>query len=200
MVSSSSASLFIIIAALVCALARAAPTDTNNTATLTQPETNQAQDAGTNLSPDDSKATSSTTTSKPVFSTEKSRTRSNDEIQPSMSMHNTSTFSCWGRPTGYYADVKLGCNIYHFCSQMEGIGETTYQRMSYVCMDGSLFDQKDLNCVMKSDLRVPCDRAEAEYESSNKQFESSDETQPSVGENLAANLLMNPISRFIAGR
>lgn len=116
------------------------------------------------------------------------------------SYQNTSTFTCYGRVTGYYADVKLGCRVYHFCTQMEDINETSYSRMSYVCLEGSIFDQKDLNCVREEDLRVPCDKAEEEYESSNKQFDSREESQPSMSDNLAANIMMNPLTRFIAGR
>lgn len=117
-----------------------------------------------------------------------------------VSEKDTSTFSCKGRATGYYADVKLACKVYHFCSQIEGIGETTYQRMSYMCLEGSIFDQKDLNCVKKGDLRVPCEKAEAEYESSNHQFDAKEESKPSMSDNLAANIMMNPLTRFIAGR
>lgn len=71
--------------------------------------------------------------------------------------------------------------------------------MSYFCLEGSIFDQKDLNCVKQSDLKVSCDKAEAEYESSNKQFDSKEESQPSMSDNLAANIMMNPLTRFIAG-
>lgn len=72
--------------------------------------------------------------------------------------------------------------------------------MSYICMDDSYFDQKDLNCVKETDLKVPCDKAEAEYEKSNKQLYGKEESPPSMSDNLAANLMMNPIARFIAGR
>jgi len=121
------------------------------------------------------------------------------ELPDFTSFKNTSTFTCYGRVTGYYADVKLGCRVYHFCTQMEGIGETSYQRMSYICLEGSIFDQRDLNCVRESDLKVECSKAEAEYESSNKQFDTREESQPSMSDNLAANLMMNPLTRFIAG-
>lgn len=83
---------------------------------------------------------------------------------------------------------------------MEAIGETTYQRMSYICLEDSIFDQKDLNCVKESDLRVPCEEAEKAYESSNRQFDPADDKGPSYSDSLAANLMMNPITRYIAGR
>ena len=72
--------------------------------------------------------------------------------------------------------------------------------MSYLCLEGSYFDQKDLNCVRQQDLKVPCDKAQDEYERSNKQFDAKEESQPSMSDNLAANIMMNPIARFIAGR
>lgn len=121
------------------------------------------------------------------------------ELPDFTSYKNTSTFTCYGRATGYYADVKLGCRVYHFCTQMDSIGEIRYQRMSYICLEGSIFDQKDLNCVTEPDLKVSCDKAESEYESSNKQFDAREESSPSMSDNLAANIMMNPITRFIAG-
>lgn len=130
----------------------------------------------------------------------KSDSGSPTELPDFTSFKNTSTFSCHGRITGYYADVKLNCRVYHFCTLIDSIGETKYQRMSYICLEGSTFDQKDLNCVKDSDLKVPCNKAEAEFESSNKQFDNKEPSSPSMSDNLAANIMMNPITRFIAGR
>lgn len=151
----------------------------------TQPEMQDSVDAERNSDqPADEPTPSVVTTELPDFTSYK----------------DTSTFSCEGKITGYYADTKLHCRVYHFCTQMENLGVTTYQRMSYICLEGSIFDQRDLNCVRESDLKVPCDRAEAEYESSNKQFDAKEESQPSMTDNLAANIMMNPITRLIAGR
>lgn len=142
-----------------------------------------------------------TTTTGAYSSLEELNESTTIEPQPDfISFRNTSTFTCYGRRTGYYADVKLSCRVYHFCTQMEGIGETTYQRMSYICLEDSIFDQKDLNCVKESDLRVPCEEAEKAYESSNRQFDPTDDKGPSYSDSLAANLMMNPITRYIAGR
>lgn len=127
-------------------------------------------------------------------------TTTSGELYDFTSHQNTSTFTCFGKVTGYYADVKLNCRVYHFCTQLDGLDGPSYQRMSYMCMEGSYFDQKDLNCVKESDLRVKCDKAEAEYERSNKQFDAKEESQPSMSDSFAANLMMNPITRFIAGR
>lgn len=123
------------------------------------------------------------------------------EIPDFTSYKNTSTFTCYGKVTGYYADVKLKCRVYHFCTQMDSLGDTPpYQRMSYICLEDSVFDQKDLNCVKKEDLKVPCERAESEYEKSNKQFDEKEESQPSYSDSLTANIMMNPITRFLTGR
>lgn len=114
---------------------------------------------------------------------------------------DTKTFSCNGRVTGYYADVKLDCRVYHFCSQIEDpVNGTRYERVSYLCLQDSYFDQNDLNCVKKSDMKVSCDQAEKEYERSNKQFDPKENEAPSMSDNLAANIMMNPIARFITGR
>lgn len=72
--------------------------------------------------------------------------------------------------------------------------------MSYLCLEDSYFDQKDLNCVKHSDMKVKCDQAEKEYERSNKQFDPKEESEPSMSDNLAASIMMNPLARFIAGR
>lgn len=142
-----------------------------------------------------------TTTSSAPTSTSSAEEMNSSEIPDFASFKNTSTFTCYGKETGYYADVKLGCRVYHFCTQMDSLGDTPpYQRMSYICLEDSYFDQKDLNCVRKEDLKVPCDRAELEYEKSNKQFDPKEESQPSMSDSLRANIMMNPITRFFAGR
>lgn len=131
---------------------------------------------------------------------ESSEITTQGELFDFTSYKNTSTFTCDGKVTGYYADVKLNCRVYHFCTQLDGLDGPSYQRMSYMCLENSYFDQKDLNCVRQADLKVTCDKAEAEYERSNKQFDSKEESPPSMSDNLAANIMMNPIARFIAGR
>ena len=113
---------------------------------------------------------------------------------------DTSTFSCRGKATGFYADVKLNCRVYHFCTQLDGVAGTNYNRMSYICLEGSIFDQNDLNCVREVDVKTPCNKAEEAYDTSNKQFDQKEESQPSYSDSLAATIMMNPIGRFIAGR
>lgn len=149
-------------------------------------------------------APAETNESRDAISTEKPTTKApkedSTETPEVTSLKNTSTFTCYGRLTGYYADVKLNCRVYHFCTQIEALGTVSYQRMSYICLEGSIFDQKDLSCVKEADLKVSCDKAEAEYEISNKEFNAREEAEPSMSDNLAANIMMNPLTRFIAGR
>lgn len=134
-----------------------------------------------------------------ILPTTKSDFTVTSDLPDVTSFKNTSTFTCYGRPTGYYADVKLACQVYHFCTQMESIGDTQYQRMSYICLEGSIFDQSSLNCVADADLKVPCEQAESQYDTSNKQFDQQQDSQPSYSDSLAANIMMNPITRYIAG-
>lgn len=67
-----------------------------------------------------------------------------------------------------------------------------------MCLDSSIFDQKDQKRARDHDLIVLYDKAGAEYDSSNKQFDTQEESQPSMSDNLAANIMMIPLTRFIA--
>lgn len=139
--------------------------------------------------------TTTTTTAAPV-----STVAETTELPDFTSAQRTSTFTCQNRETGYYADVNLDCRVYHFCTKIDGIDGASWQRMSYICLENSVFDQMDLNCVKRLDLRVRCEDAEKEYERSNKQFDAKEESKPSMTDSLAANIMMNPFTRFIAGR
>ena len=120
----------------------------------------------------------------------------NDPVE---SFLNTSTFSCYGRQMGYYADIKLECRFYHFCTIMDNLGEAAYQRVSYLCLEETVFDQGDLNCVKPENLTVPCEKAEEHYDQSNKQFGAKEDSKPSMSDNLATNIMLNPLTRFITG-
>lgn len=161
--------------------------------------------SGTEIPISSDEVTRTSTTARPTARAQSTTTTTTETTTSSepidfTSYKNTSTFSCDGKITGYYADVKLNCRVYHFCTQLDGVDGPSYQRMSYMCLENSFFDQGDLNCVDQADLKVTCDKAEAQYEKSNKQFDAREESQPSMSDNLAANLMMNPIARFIAGR
>lgn len=170
------------------------------TAPLDSPDEDRQQGNIQNDDPQQASQTSPSSTTKPKDKQFKREDSASTELPDVTSYKNTSTFTCYGRVTGYYADVKLGCRVYHFCTQLEGYEATNYQRMSYICLEDSIFDQRDLNCVREKDLKVACDRAEEEYDSSNKQFDMKEESPPSYSDNLAANIMMNPLTRFIAGR
>ncbi|ALC45652.1 CG14880 [Drosophila busckii] len=64
------------------------------------------------------------------------------------------SFSCAGRPAGYYADVETGCQVYHMC---DGIG----RQFSYACPNTTLFQQRMLICDHW--YMVNCSKAESNY-------------------------------------
>lgn len=64
------------------------------------------------------------------------------------------SFSCQGRPSGYYADVESGCQIYHMC---DGLG----RQFSYSCPNTTLFQQRMLICDHW--YMVNCSKSEDDY-------------------------------------
>lgn len=50
-----------------------------------------------------------------------------------------SDFACNGRPTGYYADEGLGCEVFHYCADN--------QKHSWICPEGFSFHQVHLICM-----------------------------------------------------
>ena len=77
-----------------------------------------------------------------------------------------SNFTCYGRQIGYYADMATECKIYHFCVLGDYNGEPVYQRISYYCLNETVFDQQALDCVAK--ISAPCQESEKHYDESNK--------------------------------
>lgn len=65
-----------------------------------------------------------------------------------------SSFSCDGRPSGYYADVTTGCQVYHMC---DGLG----RKFSYTCPNTTLFQQRMLICDHW--YMVNCSKATQDY-------------------------------------
>lgn len=65
-----------------------------------------------------------------------------------------SNFSCEGRPSGYYADVDTGCELYHMCDQ-------SGRKFSYACPNTTLFQQRMLVCDHW--FMVNCSKAEDDY-------------------------------------
>ncbi|XP_013793541.1 basic proline-rich protein-like, partial [Limulus polyphemus] len=67
------------------------------------------------------------------------------------------TFSCFGRPYGFYADIKNQCKIYHVCKPVtDAAGNVMrYLRYSFVCPNQTVFDQRGLVCT-HAHLAVQC--------------------------------------------
>lgn len=63
-------------------------------------------------------------------------------------------FSCEGRPSGYYADVDTGCELYHMCDELG-------RKFSYACPNTTLFQQRMLVCDHW--FMVNCSKAEEDY-------------------------------------
>ncbi|VVC96911.1 unnamed protein product, partial [Leptidea sinapis] len=64
-------------------------------------------------------------------------------------------FTCGGRPSGYYADVDTGCQVYHMC---DGLG----RQFSYSCPNTTLFQQRMLVCDHW--YMVNCSNSESDYD------------------------------------
>jgi len=88
----------------------------------------------------------------------------------------TSTFDCKGRKFGYYADVGRNCTIYHLCNPvtLPDTPELVYQRISFLCLQNSTFDQMTLSCTRTP--QMACAVAPDYYESSNLSIRRSAST------------------------
>lgn len=69
-------------------------------------------------------------------------------------LYEKTSFSCAGRPSGYYADIETGCQVYHMC---DGLG----RQFSYSCPNTTLFQQRMLICDHW--YMVNCSKAESDY-------------------------------------
>jgi len=85
---------------------------------------------------------------------------------------NGSRFSCYGRSFGQYADVGKNCHIFHLCYPYLNISsaEFVYQRISFLCNNNSVFDQKRFVCVDDSTMEYSCQESPLYYESSNENY------------------------------
>ncbi|XP_076034950.1 uncharacterized protein LOC143021399 [Oratosquilla oratoria] len=73
------------------------------------------------------------------------------------------SFQCTGRPYGYYADQGNNCRVFHVCNPHafpDGRGDTT--QYSFICGEGSIFDQNELTCVEEY-AALPCSEASNYY-------------------------------------
>ncbi|XP_037081337.1 U-scoloptoxin(01)-Er1a-like [Pollicipes pollicipes] len=81
------------------------------------------------------------------------------------------TFTCEGRPYGYYADVANDCRLFHVCVPVvDDVGETLQtDQYSFLCGNETIFDQFTLTCNYPVDA-VPCEDAESMYSLANDVF------------------------------
>jgi hypothetical protein len=85
---------------------------------------------------------------------------------------NSSEFSCYGRSFGQYADVAKDCRFFHLCYPFfnQSNDELLYQRITFLCDDESVFDQKHFICVEKSALGHECSDSPLFYATSNQEY------------------------------
>ncbi|XP_076035539.1 uncharacterized protein LOC143021738 [Oratosquilla oratoria] len=95
----------------------------------------------------------------------------NDMFEPlnlppgvSLMLGKTDTsFQCTERPYGYYADVGHACNIFHVCyPALFTDGHIESYQYSFLCAEGSIFDQREMTCIKKS-AAFPCQQADSFY-------------------------------------
>ncbi|KAK6619169.1 hypothetical protein RUM44_003551 [Polyplax serrata] len=63
----------------------------------------------------------------------------------------TTSFNCWGRYDGYYADTEVDCTIFHYCQTWyfpTGHNETV--KWDFVCPQTTIFNQQLLSCTPPS--------------------------------------------------
>lgn len=82
------------------------------------------------------------------------------------------SFSCDGRPYGYYADVASECRVFHVCvpvvdPETEEVGETV--QYSFFCGNQTVFSQDSLTCA-HPESAYPCAEAEGYYDIVNAEF------------------------------
>ncbi|ROT68677.1 hypothetical protein C7M84_013159 [Penaeus vannamei] len=81
----------------------------------------------------------------------------------------STSFTCADRPYGYYADQENSCRVFHICyPALFANGAVETSQYSFLCGEGSVFDQKTLTCVPETDA-VPCQESSS-YFYTNEQF------------------------------
>ncbi|XP_045612062.1 U-scoloptoxin(01)-Cw1a-like [Procambarus clarkii] len=86
------------------------------------------------------------------------------------------SFSCDGRPYGYYADVDNACRVFHVCLPIQDdLGQVIQTaHFSFLCGNQTIFDQETLTCNHPA-YAFPCDQASSLYDSRNSLFGRVDE-------------------------
>lgn len=74
------------------------------------------------------------------------------------------SFTCEGQAYGYYADVANNCEVFHICLPIEDDAGAVieYAQWSFVCGNGTIFDQQTLTCNYPTDA-FPCEEAASLY-------------------------------------
>ncbi|XP_068231361.1 GATA zinc finger domain-containing protein 14-like isoform X2 [Palaemon carinicauda] len=81
----------------------------------------------------------------------------------------STSFSCVERPYGYYADQENFCRVFHICNPyLFSDGEVQTYQYSFMCGEGTVFDQNELTCKKEYDA-TPCQEA-ANFYFRNEQF------------------------------
>jgi len=86
----------------------------------------------------------------------------------------STSFNCLDRPYGYYADQENSCRVFHICypALFSNGAVETYQ-YSFMCGEGSQFDQKELTCVAELEA-IPCNESSSFF-FRNEQFGRTEE-------------------------
>ncbi|XP_042229298.1 homeobox protein 2-like [Homarus americanus] len=75
----------------------------------------------------------------------------------------STSFNCLDRPYGYYADQDNSCRVFHVCNPaLFSDGAIQTFQYSFMCGEGTVFDQKEMTCVMESSA-TPCQEASNYY-------------------------------------
>lgn len=64
--------------------------------------------------------------------------------------------------------MEHDCKVYHFCLLGEYNGEAVYQRISYLCLNDTVFDQQALDCVQPANITGSCKDSQLHYDGSNQ--------------------------------
>ncbi|XP_042206470.1 U-scoloptoxin(01)-Cw1a-like [Homarus americanus] len=84
----------------------------------------------------------------------------------------TSGFGCSDLPYGYYADEANNCAIFHVCLPYINFGQIITRQFSFMCGEGTVFDQENLICDFPENA-LPCSSA-LEYRRVNEYFGRTD--------------------------
>jgi len=85
---------------------------------------------------------------------------------------NGSDFSCYSRSFGQYADVAKDCHVFHLCYPFfnSKSDELLYQRITFLCNNESVFDQKRFICAENSTVDHKCDESPQLYDTTNQEY------------------------------